>query len=170
MNPTIRSKARLDVRTRSTGVISRSSVRIGLILSAPPSHACAAPIRPPRRRYSRVSTANQKRSAPIAPCAAAATSSRPASARARAPAASTTSPSAPAPTVESTTSIRASGWLRATSAAAWRAPSTVPDIPPERWIETISRPDAASGSYTARKSPTEGCEVVGSVAASRRPA
>ena len=45
-------------RARS-GVISSSSVRIGLIFSAPPSQACAAPMRPPRRRYSSVSTANQ---------------------------------------------------------------------------------------------------------------
>ena len=46
------------VRTRSIGVISLSRVRIGLILSAEPSHAEAGPIRPPRRRYSSVSTAN----------------------------------------------------------------------------------------------------------------
>jgi hypothetical protein len=30
--------------------------------------------------------------------------------------------------------------------AAWRAASTVPEIPPEMWIETMSRPCAASGS------------------------
>ena len=54
-----RARAR-DVRTRSIGVICPARVRIGLIRSALPSHACAAPpIRPPRRRYSRVSTANQ---------------------------------------------------------------------------------------------------------------
>ena len=46
------------VRTRSTGVTSSSRVRIGLICSADPSSACAAPIRPPLRRYSSVSTAN----------------------------------------------------------------------------------------------------------------
>ena len=57
----MRSKARPDVRTRSIGVISRSTVRIGLIFSAVPTHACAAPIRPPRRRYSSVSTQNQMR-------------------------------------------------------------------------------------------------------------
>ena len=55
---TIRWSARALVRTRSIGVISCSNVRIGLILSAVPSHADAAPIRPPRRRYSSVSTAN----------------------------------------------------------------------------------------------------------------
>ena len=52
------ANARALVRTRSIGVISLSSVRIGLILSAVPSQADAAPIRPPRRRYSSVSTAN----------------------------------------------------------------------------------------------------------------
>ena len=36
------------MRTRSTGVISYSSERIGLIFSVPPSHACALPMRPPR--------------------------------------------------------------------------------------------------------------------------
>ena len=54
----MRSKARRRVRTRSTGLISSSSVRIGLICSAEPSHACAEPIRPPLRRYSRVSIEN----------------------------------------------------------------------------------------------------------------
>ena len=33
--------------------------------------------------------------------------------------------------------------------------------------ETISLPSARSGSYTLVKSPTEGCEVVGSVSARR---
>ena len=44
------------VRTRSTGCISPSIVRIGLTFSVAPIHARAAPIRPPRRRYSSVST------------------------------------------------------------------------------------------------------------------
>ena len=57
-NSTIRSNARRRVRTRSTGVISSSRVRIGLICRAEPSHACAEPIRPPLRRYSSVSIAN----------------------------------------------------------------------------------------------------------------
>ena len=39
----MRSKARPEVRTRSTGVISPSTVRIGLIFRAPPIQACAAP-------------------------------------------------------------------------------------------------------------------------------
>ena len=47
------------MRTRSTGLISPSTVRIGLIFSAPPTHACAPPTRPPRRRYSSVSRQNQ---------------------------------------------------------------------------------------------------------------
>ena len=46
------------MRTRSTGVISSSRVRIGLIFRALPIQARAPPIRPPRRRYSRVSIAN----------------------------------------------------------------------------------------------------------------
>jgi len=108
MYSSIRSNALRDVRTRSTGVISPSRVRIGLILSAPPSHAWAAPIRPPRRRYSSVSTANQKRIARIAASvpATAASTSPPALARA---AASASRPSAPALTVESTTSMRRPG-------------------------------------------------------------
>ena len=56
---TIRSKARPAVRTRSTGTISYSSDRIGLIFSVPPSQAWALPMRPPRRRYSSVSRQNQ---------------------------------------------------------------------------------------------------------------
>ena len=42
--------ARREVRTRSTGVISASSERIGLTFSAPPTQACARPMRPPRWR------------------------------------------------------------------------------------------------------------------------
>ena len=49
----------LFVRTWSTGAISVPKVRIGLIFSAEPTSAWAAPIRPPRRRYSRVSRQNQ---------------------------------------------------------------------------------------------------------------
>src|ERR1700704_6679823 len=55
----MRSNARREVRTRSIGVISDSTVRIGLIFSVEPSHARAAPTRPPRRRNSIVSIANQ---------------------------------------------------------------------------------------------------------------
>ena len=46
------------MRTRSTGTSSLSTVRIGLIFSVEPIQALAAPIRPPRRRNSSVSTAN----------------------------------------------------------------------------------------------------------------
>ena len=41
------------------GAISVPNVRIGLIFSAVPTIACAAPMRPPRRRYSSVSRQNQ---------------------------------------------------------------------------------------------------------------
>ena len=34
------------------------------------------------------------------------------------------------------------------------------------WIDT-SRPSASSGSYTETKSPTDGCDVVGSDSAER---
>ena len=54
--PSARTRA-LRVRTRPTGAISVPKVRIGLTCSAAPSSACAAPIRPPRRRYSSVSRA-----------------------------------------------------------------------------------------------------------------
>ena len=52
-----RASARLEVRTRSSGRIAPSfNVRIGLIANAEPSIADADPMRPPRLRYSRVST------------------------------------------------------------------------------------------------------------------
>ena len=51
-------RAPATVRTRSIGVISDSTIRIGLIFKAEPSHAWAPPIRPPRRRYSSVSIEN----------------------------------------------------------------------------------------------------------------
>ena len=35
------------------------------------------------------------------------------------------------------------------------------------WIENTSFPLASSGSYTAMKSPTDGCEVPGSCSAER---
>ena len=53
-------------------------------------------------------------------------------------------PSAPQASFESMTSIRAPE--PASSAAACRAASTVPEIPPEMWIETMSRPSRTSGS------------------------
>ena len=72
------------------------------------------------------------------------------------------------PVAESTTSIRAGStprsisWSRACSAAR-----TVPEMPPDRWIETMSSPRSISGSYTARKSPSDGCEVLGQRARTR---
>ena len=49
----------LAMAVRSIGFISPSIVRIGLTLSVAPIQAEAAPIRPPRRRYSSVSTITQ---------------------------------------------------------------------------------------------------------------
>ena len=70
-----RSNARPEVRTRSTGRISDSIERIGLIFSVEPSHAWAPPTRPPRRRNSSVSTANQTLSSRRSAWAASAASS-----------------------------------------------------------------------------------------------
>ena len=60
------STIRSNARPRGAHPLHRADlgprrVRIGLIFSAPPSQACALPMRPPRRRYSSVSTANQMR-------------------------------------------------------------------------------------------------------------
>ena len=53
----MKAMAREEVRTRSSGTMCPSRrPRIGLIDRADPSSAPAFPIRPPRRRYSRVST------------------------------------------------------------------------------------------------------------------
>jgi hypothetical protein len=62
--------------------------------------------------------------------------------RAPAAAASAISPSPPQAVAESTT------WTRPGEhwAAAWRADSTVPEMPPDRWIDSTSRPWASSGS------------------------
>ena len=51
--------------------------------------------------------------------------------------------------------------------AARRADSGVPESPPEMCTDTTSPPSASSGSYTAVKSPTEGCDVVGRLFAPR---
>jgi hypothetical protein len=56
ISSTNRSTARLRVRTRSTTLNPNSPIKIGLRSSADPSHAAAPPIRPPRLRYSSVST------------------------------------------------------------------------------------------------------------------
>src|SRR5206468_1666750 len=79
----MRSKARPAVRTRSTGTISYPSERIGLIFSVPPSQAWALPMRPPRLRYSSVSTQNHIFSASRAWCTRATTASLSAPAQAR---------------------------------------------------------------------------------------
>ena len=64
------------MRTRSTGTISLSTVRIGLIFSVEPIQALAAPIRPPRWRNSSVSTANHILSSARAASMLASTASR----------------------------------------------------------------------------------------------
>ena len=143
MYSVIRSNARLAVRTRSIGVISRSSARIGLIFSAPPIQLCAAPTRPPRRRYSSVSTQNHIRRPSRARRAASATSSREAPSEAARAAASTARPRPPQPVSESRTSILSGA---AEAARACWADAMVPDSPAERWIDTMSRPSASSGS------------------------
>ena len=75
--------------------------------------------------------------------------------------ASTINPSPPHVVPESITSTLRPGCPAAISSAAWRADSAVPEMPPAMWTDTTSRPSATSGSYTDRKSPTDGCEVVG---------
>jgi hypothetical protein len=137
---------RPEVRTRSIGVISPSTVRIGLIFSAPPSHACAVPIRPPRRRNSSVSTANQIFAMSTALRTRAVTASMSPPARAAAAPASAERPMMPQALVVSMTSMRRCGLRARRSVAAWRADSTVPEIPPEMWTETMSRPSSTSGS------------------------
>ena len=77
-------------------------------------------------------------------------------------AAITRQPSPPAPVAPSTISMRTPCFSPATRAAS-RPLSQVPDSPSAMWTETMSRPSAASGSNTARKSPTDGCEVTGMV-------
>ena len=143
----MRSNARPQVRTRSIGTISDSIARIGLIRSVEPIHAWAPPIRPPRRRNSSVSTAKRIFS-----------SSRTARARAAAAcasapslialAAATASRPRPAQTLaESTISIRSGAIPRSVSwSRACSAERTVPEMPPEMWIETMSDPCSSSGS------------------------
>ena len=64
---------------------------------------------------------------------------------ARAPA-SATKPMPPAALSESTTVTRSTPVLAASCSLAWRALSTVPEMPPEMWTETTSRPCSTSGS------------------------
>jgi hypothetical protein len=156
------------VRTRSTGVISFSTVRIGFTRSVEPIQALAAPIRPPRLRNSSVSIANQSRSSLRASATCSTTSLALAPSRAAFAAASTMKPSPPAAVVESNTSMRSPPLSsRVSVSLAWRAASVVPDRPPEMCTDTTSRPASSSGSKAAVKSPTDGCEVVGSFSAVR---
>ena len=71
------------MRTRSTGVISFWTVRIGLTRSVEPIQALAAPMRPPRRRNSSVSMANHRLQLAARRGAGARRSRRPAQARRR---------------------------------------------------------------------------------------
>jgi hypothetical protein len=165
----MRSSARRRVRTRSTGVISSSSVRIGLIWSADPSHACAEPIRPPRRRYSSVSIANHILSASRARETSSIASAPDAPEAMAFAAAITIIPWPPQAERLSQTWIRSPPLpVSISSWRAWRAESQVPEIPDEMWIETMSRPSASRGSYTEVKSPTDGCDVVAPPSLARR--
>ena len=168
-NRTMRSNALALVRTRSSGTISLCTLRIGLIFSVEPIQALAPPIRPPRFRYSSVSIANHRPRFSRVSRAARSTASRSAPCSAARAAASAISPSPPAAVAESTTRTRPGSRppSRSSASTACRAASLVPDKPPEMWIETMSRPASSSGSYTARKSPTAGCDVVGSASLPR---
>jgi hypothetical protein len=67
-------------------------------------------------------------------------------ARAAAAPAIAVTPSPPQAMRESMTSMRRPGWALVASAAAWRADSIVPEIPPAMCTDTTSRPAATSGS------------------------
>ena len=143
-------------------------LRIGLIFSAEPTHACAAPMRPPRRRYSSVSTANSSRISWRSARAAASASASPPPALTALAAAIAISPCPAQPVSESSTAMRSGATPFSSSASrACSAARTVPEIAPERWMLSTSSPRSTSGSKTARKSPTDGCEVLGSSAADR---
>ena len=96
------------------------------------------------------------------------TASRSAPALAAAQAASTSSPMPPHAVSPSITSTRSPSPRSASRPCACLAASHVPEMPPARWIETMSLPCSSSGSQTARKSPIEGCEVVGSSGSERQ--
>ena len=118
-------------------------------------------MRPPLRRYSSVSIANQILSPERARSAAASASSPLAPWRAACAAANTLRPRPPQAERLSKTWMRSPP--RPSSMSCWRAclaESQVPEIPDERCRETISRPSSSSGPYTDTKSPTEGCDVV----------
>ena len=136
----MRTKARLAVRTFSTGSMCPSlRARIGLIASAEPSKADADPIRPPRRRYSSVSTQNTRKDFVARDRATAAHVSPLAPAAAASAADSTAYPMAMPRVRESTT------WTGTDACwAASRAPVTVPDISADRWTDTISSAPSAT--------------------------
>ena len=142
---TIRSNARREVRTRSIGVISDSTVRIGLIFSADPSHAWAPAIRPPRRRYSSVSIANHIFSAD-ARLARMLDHLGAAGADARGRGGRQDHQPLAAAGGRRVQHVDAAGRARPSCSRACSAAPTVPDIPPARWIETISLPASSSGS------------------------
>ena len=143
----MRSIARRLVRTRSTGVISVSTVRIGLTFSVEPIQALAAPILPPRLRNSSVSITNQSFRSARALRTCSATSAALFPSPAALAAASTMKPRPPAAVVESITSMRSPPLpSRSSASLACRAASGVPDRPPEMCTETISLPSARSGS------------------------
>ncbi len=121
------------MRTRSTGVIWDSTVRIGLIFSVEPSQARAAPTRPPRRRNSMVSIANHIFSPSRASCVHARTSSPDLPARAAAAAASTQKASPPQALAESMTKMRSPPLPSSSSRClACMADSNVPESPAAR--------------------------------------
>ena len=121
------------VRTFSSGTTLPSRTwSTGLTASAEPRIAAAAPIRPPRRRCSRVSTTNRVRVAAAISRAVRATAAASAPAAADRAAASTAKPAPIAADRESTTVTMCSP----TWEAASRAASQVPDSSEERWMET----------------------------------
>ena len=132
---------RLDVRTRSIGRISDSIERIGLIFSVEPSHAWAPPTRPPRRRNSSVSTANQTFRSRRQAWAASAASLGGAAGSGDLAAAIAIIPSPAQAVAESRTTSgrgsipRSTSWSRACSAVV-----KVPEMPALRWMETMSLP------------------------------
>ena len=115
--------------------------RIGLIFSAEPIHACAPPIRPPRRRYSSVSTANRSSARSARAARRAARRPRVGAARAAFAAAIADQPVPRAAGLGVHHLDPPGATPRSTSASrACSAARTVPEMPPEMWIETMSCP------------------------------
>ncbi len=135
------------MRTWQTGVTSSAKVRIGLIFRVVPIAARAAPIRPPRRRYSSVSSENQIPPLSRASSLCRTTSSGLAPPLAAVIAASRTIPVPPAALRLSTVRMRSPPLpSRVSRSIACFAESSVPEIPAEMCTETISRPASSSGS------------------------